>query len=125
MLVSLLPSIFALCSHVPEAFCYFVPYNISAYHIPPLSIPHATPSKNKYDAEEKAFNTRPGCGFNRALELTLSNCADTDTVQLRFYYCFSLYANVQLVKRDIVTAVIYCYITTDFHYAKCDSRLSA
>ena len=120
MLVSLLPSIFALCSHVPEAFCYFVPYNISAYHIPPLSILHVTPSKNKYDAEEKAFNTRPGCGFNRALELKV-----TDTVQLRFCYCFSLNSNVQLVKRDIVTAVIYCYITTDFHYAKCDSRLSA
>ena len=29
------------------------------------------------------------------------------------------------MKRDIVTAVIYCYITTDFYYAKCDSRLSA
>ena len=29
------------------------------------------------------------------------------------------------MKRDIVTAVIYCYITTDFHYAKRDSRLSA
>ena len=29
---------------------------------------------------------------------------------------------VQLVKRDIVTAVIYCYITTEFHYAKRDSR---
>ena len=28
------------------------------------------------------------------------------------------YANVQLMKRDIVTAVIYCYISTDFHYAK-------
>ena len=49
----------------------------------------------------------------------------TDTVQLRFCYCLSLYANVQLVKHDIVTAIIYCYITTDFHYMKCDSRLSA
>ena len=29
------------------------------------------------------------------------------------------------MKRDIVTAVIYCYITTDFYYAKRDSRLSA
>ena len=29
------------------------------------------------------------------------------------------------VKRDIVTAVIYCHITTDFCYAKRDSRLSA
>ena len=34
------------------------------------------------------------------------------------------FANVQLVKHDIVTAVIYCYIATDFHYAKRDSRLS-
>ena len=31
-------------------------------------------------------------------------------------------ANVQLVNRDIVTAIIYCYITTEFHYAKRDSR---
>ena len=64
--------------------------------------------------------TRPRCGLNRALKLTV-----THTVQLSFCYCFYLYANVQLVKRDIVTAVIYCYITTDFHYAKRDSRLSA
>ena len=64
--------------------------------------------------------TRPRCGLNRALKLTV-----THTVQLCFCYCFYLYANVQLVKRDIVTAVIYCYITTDFYYAKRDSRLSA
>ena len=34
--------------------------------------------------------------------------------------------DVPLVKheRDIVTAVIYCYTTTEFHYAKRDSRLS-
>ena len=38
---------------------------------------------------------------------------------------FNLNANVQLVKRDIVTAVIYYYITPEFHYAKRDSRLSA
>ena len=62
---------------------------------------------------------RPRCGLNCALKLKV-----TDTDQLRFCYCFSLYADVQLVKRDIVTAVI-CSITTDFHYAKCDSRLSA
>ena len=31
-------------------------------------------------------------------------------------------ANVQLVNRDVVTAVIYCYITTEFYYAKRDSR---
>ena len=35
---------------------------------------------------------------------------------------FNLYTNVQVVKRDIVTAVIYCYITTEFDYAKRDSR---
>ena len=29
------------------------------------------------------------------------------------------------MKRDIVIAIIYCYITTDFHYAKRDSRLLA
>ena len=27
-------------------------------------------------------------------------------------------------EHDIVTAVIYCYTTTEFHYAKRDSRLS-
>ena len=27
--------------------------------------------------------------------------------------------------RDIVTAVVYCYITTEFHYAKRDSGLLA
>ena len=32
---------------------------------------------------------------------------------------------VKFVKRDIVAAVIYCYITTEFHLAKRDSRLSA
>ena len=30
-------------------------------------------------------------------------------------------ANVQLLNLDVVTAVIYCYITTEFHYAKRDS----
>ena len=39
---------------------------------------------------------------------------------VRIYYFFNLYANVQLVKRDI-TAVIYYYITTEFQYAKRDS----
>ena len=64
--------------------------------------------------------TRPQCGLNRALKLTV-----THTVQLRFCYCFYLYLNVQAVKRDIVIAAIYCYITTDFYFAKRDSRLSA
>ena len=31
-------------------------------------------------------------------------------------------ANIQLLNRDVVTAVIYCYITTQFHYANRDSR---
>ena len=39
----------------------------------------------------------------------------------RIYYFFNLYANVQLVKLDIVTAVIYYYITTEFQYAKRES----
>ena len=38
---------------------------------------------------------------------------------------FNLEANVQLLKRDMVTTVIYYYTTTEFHYAKRDSRLSA
>ena len=49
----------------------------------------------------KLKKTRPRCGLNRAVKLTV-----THTVQLRFCYCFYLFANVQLVKRDIVTAVI-------------------
>ena len=44
---------------------------------------------------------------------------------VRSYYFLNLYENVQLAKRDIFTAVIYCYITTEFHYAKDDSRLLA
>ena len=35
---------------------------------------------------------------------------------------FNLEANVQLLKRDMVTTVIYYYTTTEFHYAKRDSR---
>ena len=38
---------------------------------------------------------------------------------------FNLEANVQLLKRDMVTTVIYYYTTTEFHYAKRDCRLSA
>ena len=29
------------------------------------------------------------------------------------------------MKRDIGTAIIYCYTATEFHYAKRESRLSA
>ena len=46
-------------------------------------------------------------------------------IVVRSYYFLYLYKNVQLAKRDIVTAVIYYYITTEFHYAKDDSRLLA
>ena len=58
-------------------------------------------------------NKKPRCGWNRALKLTV-----THTVRLRFCYFFIFTQTlVQLVKRDMVTAVIYCYITTEFHYA--------
>ena len=36
---------------------------------------------------------------------------------------FNRYANIQLVKHDIVTAIIYCYITTKFHDVKLDSYI--
>ena len=59
------------------------------------------------------WNKKPRCGWNRALKLTV-----THTVRLRFCYFFIFTQTlVQLVKRDMVTAVIYCYITTEFHYA--------
>ena len=38
------------------------------------------------------IETRTRCGLNRALKLAV-----TYTVQVRFCYCFYLYANVQLV----------------------------
>ena len=38
-----------------------------------------------------------------------------------YVFFFNLSANVQLVKLGIVTAVIYYYITSEFHYAKHDS----
>ena len=40
---------------------------------------------------------------------------------MRSNHFLNLYVNVQLVKRDIVAAVICYYITTEFHYTKCDS----
>ena len=47
----------------------------------------------------------------------------THTVRLRFcYFLIFTQTPVQFVKHDIVTAVIYCYITTEFHFAKRDSR---
>jgi len=39
-------------------------------------------------------------------------------------YFFNLYAKVQHMKHDILTADIYYYITTDFGYAKRDLRLA-
>ena len=63
-------------------------------------------------------NKKPRRGCNRALKLTV-----THTVRLRFgYFLIFTQTPVQFVKRDIVTAVIYCYITTEFHFAKRDSR---
>ena len=44
-------------------------------------------------------------------------------IVVRSYYVLNLYENVQLAKRDIVTAVIYYYITNKSHYTKDDSRL--
>ena len=41
--------------------------------------------------------------------------AAQDIVSEELLLFFNLYVNVQLVKRDRVTAVIYCYITTEFH----------
>ena len=35
-----------------------------------------------------------------------------------YYYFFNLYVNVQLVKRDIVTTIMYYYVTAKSHYAK-------
>ena len=35
----------------------------------------------------------------------------------RSYFFFNLHANVQLVRRDIFTADINCYFSTDFDYA--------
>ena len=58
------------------------------------------------------------CGYNSALKITV-----THTVRLRFcYFLIFTQTPVQFVKRDIVTAVICCYITTEFHFAKRDSR---
>ena len=68
-------------------------------------------------APGRAVNKKPRCGWNRALKLTV-----TYTVRLRFCFFFIFTQTlVQLVRRDMVTAVIYCYITTEFHYAKRDS----
>ena len=69
-------------------------------------------------AHGRAVNKKPRCGCNRALKPTV-----THTVRLRFcYFLIFTQTPVQFVKRDIVTAVIYCYITTEFHFAKRDSR---
>ena len=44
---------------------------------------------------------------------------------VRSYYFFNLYSNVQLMKRDKVTAAIYYYIKIKFQYVKHHSQLSA
>ena len=41
---------------------------------------------------------------------------------VRSYYIFFIFMRTF---RDIVTAVVYCYITTEFHYTKRDSGLLA
>ena len=99
--------------------CHIVNRTYCAIRLP--NHQHFTERRSASGNRQNLKNKNRGAVLNnRALKLKA-----TDTVQLPFRYCFSLYADVQLVKRDIVTAVIYCYITTDFHYAKCDSRLSA
>ena len=42
-----------------------------------------------------------------------------------YFCCFNLNANVQRVKRDMLTDDIYYYTTTEFDYAKRESRLTA
>ena len=46
-------------------------------------------------------------------------------IVVRSYYFLNIYENVQLAKCDIVTVVIYYYITIEFHYEEDDSRLLA
>ena len=67
-------------------------------------------------APGRAVNKKKRCGCSRALKLTVTHCPTS--------LLFLIFAQtpVQFVKRDIVTAVIYCYITTEFHLAKRDSR---
>ena len=80
-------------------------------------IRHLNP-QNKDPQRIKKSDKKPRCGCNRALKLTV-----THTVRLRFcYFLIFTQTPVQFVKRDIVTAVVYCYITTEFHFAKRDSR---
>ena len=75
-------------------------------------------SEDNFTASAIEGSIKPRCGCNRALKLTV-----THTVRLRFcYFLIFTQTPVQFVKRDIVTAVIYCYITTEFHFAKRDSR---
>ena len=66
------------------------------------------------------------CDFRKMEALKVNKfsrtyCTGTQAAQgviVRSYYFLNLYVNVQLTKRDIVTAVIYYYITTKFHYVK-------
>ena len=73
------------------------------------------------------------CDFRKMEALKVNKCgrafrtgteaAEALIVRSYYYFC-NLYTTVQLVKRDIVTAVIKYYIPTKFHYARRDSRLS-
>ena len=71
--------------------------------------------------EARSLGTRMGRTYR-----TGTRAAQAQVEELLLLF-LNLYANVQLVKheRDIVSAVIYCYIPTEFHYAKRDSPLSA
>ena len=66
------------------------------------------------------------CDFRKMEALKVNKfgqtyCTGTQAAQaivVRSYCFFNLYVSVQLVKCDIVTALIYYYITTEIHYAK-------
>ena len=73
------------------------------------------------------------CNFRKTEALKVNKFGRTyrtgtqaaQVIVVRSYYFLNLYENVQLAKRDIVTAVIYYYITIEFHYEKDDSHLLA
>ena len=64
-------------------------------------------------------------GFGSLVSLRLQKDVRTKSKQIWTNLSHWSTANVQLVNRDIVTAVIYYYTTTEFHFAKDDFRLSA
>ena len=60
--------------------------------------------------------------LNALLSFLLSSCFSARSVAFSASYRFSIFMRTF---RDIVTAVVYCYITTEFHYTKRDSGLLA